>query len=144
MEKRRFWKDQTPELQSSKAGEQLRVRLRNTAGLEAFRAKLESTMTSGGYVMRPGASMTKGQVLDVALDIANQSMNPDYLVVHRERFFARINAEINSKIDLLTSVDDPEQRAAMLEMIVTACASVAPVSADAPLRASEPASDREN
>ena len=113
MEKRRFWKDQTPELQSSsKAGEQLRVRLRNTAGLEAFRAKLESTMTSGGYVMRPGASMTKGQVLDVALDIANQSMNPDYLVVHRERFFARINAEINSKIDLLTSVDDPEQRAA--------------------------------
>ena len=113
---------------------QVRVRLQHYDLIAELRRKMSQMTLADNLALNPEANLTDGMILDVALLIANAAVNPRLVLIDREKFGAALEREINEKIKLFTQLD-PDQRSALLDMLIATHAVISPYKLDSPLRA---------
>ena len=80
------------------------------------------------------ARISDAAVLGWALALACAVSNPRLIVLDREVFLKRLDAAVAERLGALAH-GSPEQRRAMLELLVAGSADVSPYDTSAPLRA---------
>lgn len=113
---------------------QVRLRLQNYEAIDALRRKMPSMSTASGLVLNPEAQLTDSTVVDFALIMANVVINPDFLVISRSSFLRDLEDRVNTHIEAFVQLD-PDQRSALLDMLLAASSVLAPYNLDSPLRA---------
>ena len=121
----------------------MRMRLKHPDQISSLRTKMRSTGTFGGLTINHEARLTDGVVVDFALAIANLTLSENVMLVDRRKFLGKVNEAVNRHIETLAKME-PDEREALIEMIIGAQATVSPIDASAPLRAAPPASQAEN
>ena len=113
---------------------QVRLRLQNYEAIDALRRKMPSMSTASGLVLNPEAQLTDSTVVDFALIMANVVINPDFLVISRSSFLRDLEDRVNTHIEAFVQLE-PDQRSALLDMLLAASSVLAPYNLDSPLRA---------
>ena len=113
---------------------QVRLRLQNYEAIDALRRKMPSMSTASGLVLNPEAQLTDSTVVDFALVMANVLINPDFLVISRSSFLRDLEDRVNTHIEAFVQLE-PDQRSALLDMLLAASSVLAPYNLDSPLRA---------
>ena len=113
---------------------QVRLRLQNYEAIDALRRKMPSMSTASGLVLNPEAQLTDSTVVDFALVMANVVINPDFLVISRSSFLRDLEDRVNTHIEAFVQLE-PDQRSALLDMLLAASSVLAPYNLDSPLRA---------
>ena len=113
---------------------QVRLRLQNYEAIDALRRKMPSMSTASGLVLNPEAQLTDSTVVDFALIMANVLINPDFLVINRSSFLRDLEDRVNTHIEAFVQLE-PDQRSALLDMLLAASSVIAPYNLDSPLRA---------
>ena len=104
--------------------------------LQELREKMESTTHIGGLKLNPILKLTDALVLSFSLALANTAMNPRLIVADREKLIQNLDKHVSERLAALDAAS-PEQRRAMLELLVAGSADVSPFDTTAPLRAAK-------
>ena len=102
-----------------------------------LRESMEQATSVGGVKIKPVARLSDAVVVGWALALACTVMNPRLLVIDREVFIKRLDDAVVERREALDAAT-PEQRRAMLELLVAGSADVSPYDTTAPLRAVPP------
>ena len=105
--------------------------------IEDLRAKMEAATTVNGIPIKPVGRLNDGVVLSWALALANTTMNPRLLIADREKLHANLDKHITERLAALDAAT-PEQRRAMIEVLVAGSCEFSPYDTSAPLRAVPP------
>ena len=102
-----------------------------------LRESMEEATNVGGVQIRHVARLSDATVVGWALALANAVMNPRLLIIDREKFLKQLEGNLAKRLDAYEAAE-PEQRRAMLELLVAASTDVSPYDTTAPLRATPP------
>ena len=105
--------------------------------LKELREKMEKTISVCGVPVKDVTRPSDSTVLAWALALACAVANPRLLVIDREAFFKRLEKRLAERLEAYEAAH-PDQKRAILELVVAASADVAPYDATAPLRAAPP------
>lgn len=122
---------------------QFRLRLWCHHLIPALRRKMKSTVTPHGLVSPPGTKPTTANVVDFALVVADTVMQDDRMVIDSKKFLASLNGHLNEQFNALAALR-PDERQAMLEMLVVSNSVLGSFSRSAPLQAAKPISNSRN
>ena len=117
-------------------GKTVRLPLAAAPMLKTLRASMEQTTTVAGVRVQPMARLSDAAVLGWALALACAVSNPRLIVIDREVFLKRLDDAVVERLGALGEAS-PEQRRAMLELLVAGSADVSPFDTTAPLRAAK-------
>ena len=106
--------------------------------IEDLRAEMEKATTVNGVPIKPVGRLNDGAVLSWALALANTVMNPRLVVADRAKLHANLDKHITERLEELGAAT-PEQRHAMLELLVAGSCEFSPYDTTAPLRSVPPA-----
>ena len=115
------------------------VRLTPSAApmLAELRTKMEKTISVCGVPVKGAPRPSDAVVLGWALALACTVSNPRLIVADREKLLKNLDKHVTERLAALDAAT-PEQRRAMLELLVAASADVSPYDTTAPLRAVPP------
>ena len=102
--------------------------------LQALREKMEKTISVCGVRVAAGQWPSDGVVLGWSLSLACMVSNPRLVVIDREVFLKRLDENVEKRLAALGEAT-PEERRAMLELLVAGSCDVSPYDTSAPLRA---------
>ena len=98
-----------------------------------LRESMEQATSVGGVKIKPVARLSDATVVGWALALAGAVMNPRLLIIDRAKFLKRLEENLAKRLDAYEAAE-PEQRRAMLEILVAGSADVSPYDMTAPLR----------
>ena len=105
--------------------------------IQDLRASMEQATTVNGVPIKPVGRLNDGEVLSWGLALACTMMNPRLIVADREKLHQNLDKHITERLAALGEAT-PEQRRAMLELLVAGSCEFSPYDTTAPLRAAPP------
>ena len=113
-------------------GKNIRVPEQVIPLLAALRAKMKRTTTVGGMMVNPAVNLGDGLVVGWSLALADYLMNPNFAVIHRHDFAAKLDVQL-ALVDLENC--SPDQRRARIGLLVAAASESAGYNTSETLRA---------
>ena len=83
------------------------VRMARTDLLPVLAKKMREVV-SGGPRFHDAAKLTKGNVIDFALVVAELTLSPNKMLIDREDFFTKLRHDVRKHITLLAQLDEED------------------------------------
>ena len=102
---------------------QYRLSLHHYELLDILQEKMHATVAYDVHMFNP--SVTVSNVIDFALVLADKVMRPEVRVIRSDDFLSAVYSHLDENFEALKSLE-PDQRKAMLEMLVIANSATTP------------------
>ena len=120
-----------------KKGKNIRVPEQSIAMMADLRDVMLRTSHVGGLQLNTAAKLTDGTVVGFALGMTLLLMRPNMALVDRTKLAALVDRELVARLDDIAK-RTPDERLALVDLIIAGAAEFSGYSADGPLRASTP------
>ena len=120
-----------------KKGKNIRVPEQAIPMMADLRDVMKRTTHIGGLMINPAANLTDGTVVGFALAMTLMLMRPEMALVDRTKLAALVDRELVARLDDIAK-RTPDERLALVDLIIAGAAEFSGYSADGPLRATPP------
>ena len=120
-----------------KSGKNIRVPEQAISMMADLRDVMHRTSHIGGLMIHPAAKLTDGTVVGFALAMTLMLMRPEMALVDRTKLAALVDRELVARLDDLAK-RTPDERRALIDLILAGCSEFSGYNPDSPLRAAPP------
>ena len=124
-----------------KSGKNIRITEQSIEMMSDLRAVMLATSHIGGLKLSKVANLSDGTVVGFALAMTLMLMKPEMALVDRTKFAALVDRELVARLDDLAR-RTPDERHALIDLIIAGCSEFSAYNPDSPLRAAKPEGER--